>query len=58
MPTIRFEIGVATIQLIRQRTNISIPDIKAWGLAADNPLGVGPIISLEFIEGISVDEIR
>jgi hypothetical protein len=31
--------------------------VKAWGLAANNPLGIGPFIMMEFIEGISVDEI-
>lgn len=51
------EIEVATMQLIRLRTTIPIPEIKAWGRAADNDLGIGPFIIMEFIEGIGVDEI-
>lgn len=51
------EIEVATMNLIRQRTTILIPEIKAWGLAADNALGIGPFIMMDFVEGISVDKI-
>ncbi|XXG99424.1 hypothetical protein Hte_005763 [Hypoxylon texense] len=53
----KVEVEVAAMKLIRQQTNIPIPDVKAWGLAADNPLGIGPFIMTEFIEGIGVDEI-
>ncbi|KAI1425980.1 kinase-like domain-containing protein [Xylaria sp. FL1777] len=53
----KVEIEVAAMKLIRQQTNIPIPDVKAWGLAADNPLGIGPFIVTEFIEGVSVDNI-
>ncbi|KAM0812778.1 hypothetical protein AB5N19_12769 [Seiridium cardinale] len=53
----KVEIEVATMKLIRQQTSIPIPSVKAWGLAADNPLGIGPFIMMEFIEGIGVDEI-
>lgn len=53
----KVEIEVTTMKLIRQQTNIPVPDVKAWGLAADNPLGIGPFIMMEFIEGIGVDEI-
>ncbi|KAI0097480.1 hypothetical protein GGR51DRAFT_540809, partial [Nemania sp. FL0031] len=53
----KVEIEVAAMKLIRQQTNIPIPDIKAWGLSIDNPLGIGPFIIMEFIEGVGVDEI-
>ncbi|KAI1820752.1 hypothetical protein F4861DRAFT_533465 [Xylaria intraflava] len=53
----KVEIEVATMELIRERTSIPIPDIKAWGLAADNPLGIGPFIILEFIDGVGVNKI-
>ncbi|KAI3331425.1 hypothetical protein HD806DRAFT_518450 [Xylariaceae sp. AK1471] len=53
----KVEVEVAAMKLIRQQTNIPIPDVKAWGLAVDNPLGIGPFIMTEFIEGIGVDEI-
>jgi hypothetical protein len=53
----KVEVEVAVMKLIRQQTNIPIPDVKAWGLAVDNPLGIGPFIMMEFIEGIGVDMI-
>ncbi|KAJ2985237.1 hypothetical protein NUW58_g5643 [Xylaria curta] len=53
----KVEIEVAAMKLIRQQTDIPIPDIKAWGLAVDNPLGIGPFIMTAFIEGVGVDEI-
>ncbi|KAI5864632.1 hypothetical protein GGS23DRAFT_457488 [Durotheca rogersii] len=51
------EIEVATMNLIRQRTTIPIPQVKAWGLAADNALGIGPFIMMDFVQGISVADI-
>ncbi|TPX14899.1 uncharacterized protein E0L32_005008 [Thyridium curvatum] len=33
------------------------PEIKYWGLAAANPLGLGPYIILDFIEGVPLDSI-
>ncbi|KAK7418114.1 hypothetical protein QQZ08_011369 [Neonectria magnoliae] len=53
----KIEIEVATMNLIRQRTTIPIPEVKAWGLAVDNALGIGPFIMIDFVEGISVDDI-
>ncbi|KAG5795590.1 hypothetical protein H9Q69_005354 [Fusarium xylarioides] len=53
----KIETEVATMKLIRQKTTIPVPDVKAWGLAADNALGIGPFIMMDFIEGISVDRI-
>lgn len=53
----KVEVEVATMKLIRQQTTIPVPEIKAWGMAADNPLGIGPFIALDFIEGISLDTI-
>ena len=51
------EIEVTTMNLIRQQTTIPLPDIKAWGLVADNTLGIGPFIMMDFIEGIGVENI-
>lgn len=46
---------VAAINLIRRETTIPVPDIKAWGVAAQNPLGLGPFILMDFIQdGISL----
>ncbi|KAI1172663.1 hypothetical protein F4777DRAFT_495602 [Nemania sp. FL0916] len=53
----KVENEIAAMKLIRRQTSIPIPDIKAWGKAADNPLGVGPFIVMEFIEGICAWDI-
>ncbi|RDL35414.1 uncharacterized protein BP5553_07345 [Venustampulla echinocandica] len=42
---------VEAMSLIREKTTIPIPQIKAWGLAASNPLGLGPFIIIDFIDG-------
>ncbi|KAI0436530.1 hypothetical protein F4803DRAFT_572341 [Xylaria telfairii] len=51
----KVEIEVAAMKLIRQKTNIPIPNIKAWGFAIENPLGIGPFIMMEFIELVKTD---
>ncbi|KAI1741707.1 hypothetical protein F4680DRAFT_414809 [Xylaria scruposa] len=53
----KVEIEIAAMKLIRQEANIPIPDIKAWGLSIDNPLGIGPFIMMAFIEGVGVDQV-
>ncbi|OIW22986.1 hypothetical protein CONLIGDRAFT_694359 [Coniochaeta ligniaria NRRL 30616] len=53
----KVEIEVATMKLVQHRTTIPIPEIKAWGLAADNPLGIGPFLIMDFVEGVSVADI-
>jgi hypothetical protein len=44
-------IEVEVLSLIRERTSIPVPKIHSWGLGADNPLGLGPFILMDFIEG-------
>jgi len=48
---------VATLKLLRERTNIPVPEVKAWGLADENPLDLGPFIMQEFIEGEDLGDI-
>lgn len=48
---------VATIRFVRRNTTIPVPSVRAWGLAADNPLGLGPFIIADFIEGESLGAI-
>ncbi|KAH9216645.1 hypothetical protein DL95DRAFT_435079 [Leptodontidium sp. 2 PMI_412] len=48
---------VEVLSLIRENTTIPVPDIKAWGLAVDNPLGLGPFIIMNFIEGVSLNHL-
>ncbi|KGO38200.1 hypothetical protein PEX1_098040 [Penicillium expansum] len=39
------------IDLTRKKITIPVPKVHAWGLAKANPLGLGPFILMEFIEG-------
>jgi aminoglycoside phosphotransferase (APT) family kinase protein len=48
---------VEVMTLIREKTTIPVPQIKAWGLAASNPLGLGPFIIMDFIEGVSLNTL-
>ena len=49
---------VAAIDTIRRKTIIPVPKIEAWGVAAENPLGLGPFILMEFIqEGVSLNDL-
>lgn len=48
---------VEVMSLIREKTTIPVPQIKAWGLAASNPLGLGPFIIMDFIEGVSLNRL-
>jgi aminoglycoside phosphotransferase (APT) family kinase protein len=48
---------VEVMSLIREKTTIPVPQIKAWGLAASNPLGLGPFIIMDFIEGVSLNTL-
>jgi hypothetical protein len=53
----KVEIEVATMNIVHQQTDIPVPEVKAWGLAADNKLGLGPFIITSFIEGVSLGDI-
>ena len=48
---------VEVLMLVRERTSIPVPKVYSWGLAADNPLGLGPFIPMDFIEGIHVSTL-
>ncbi|PBP16941.1 hypothetical protein BUE80_DR012316 [Diplocarpon rosae] len=48
---------VEVLSLIRKNTAILVPDVKAWDLAVDNPLGLGPFIVMNFIEGVSLNHL-
>ncbi|KAL4920049.1 kinase-like domain-containing protein [Aspergillus aurantiobrunneus] len=47
----------ATMQFVKEKTNIPIPSIIAWGVSDENPLGLGPFMIMEFIEGQPLDMI-
>ncbi|OJI82034.1 hypothetical protein ASPTUDRAFT_175578 [Aspergillus tubingensis CBS 134.48] len=48
---------VAALGLIRERTAIPVPRVRAWGPAASNPLGLGPFIIMDFIDGVSLSDL-
>ncbi|TAQ90016.1 hypothetical protein B7494_g1641 [Chlorociboria aeruginascens] len=50
-------IEVETLYRIHEETDITVPRIHGWGLAMHNPLGLGPFIIMDFIEGISLESI-
>ena len=50
-------IEVEVLSLIRERTSIPVPEVYSWGLAADNPLGLGAYILMEFIEGTTLNHL-
>jgi hypothetical protein len=47
----------ATMQFVKDKTNIPVPSVIAWGLSHENPLGLGAFIIMEFIEGEPLDMI-
>jgi hypothetical protein len=48
---------VMALGLIREGTSIPVPNVRAWGPAASNPLGLGPFIIMDFIDGVSLSDI-
>lgn len=48
---------VEAISLVREKTSVPVPEIKAWGLAVDNPLNLGPFILMNFIDGVRLNYI-
>lgn len=48
---------VATMRFIKEKTNIPIPTVVAFGMGADNPLGLGPFIITEFVNGKPLSEV-
>ncbi|KAF2759875.1 hypothetical protein EJ05DRAFT_531274 [Pseudovirgaria hyperparasitica] len=45
---------VEMMTFIREKTTIPVPRIRHWGLSRANPLGVGPFIIMDYIEGVSL----
>lgn len=48
---------VETLDLIRKNTTIPVPEVHAWGLTEPNPLGLGPFILMDFIDGVCLKEL-
>lgn len=48
---------VTALSLIRNRTTIPVPRVQAWGPASSNPLGLGPFIIMDFVNGVSLSDL-
>ncbi|KAI9837335.1 MAG: hypothetical protein M1819_000409 [Sarea resinae] len=48
---------VEALSLIRAKTTIPVPTVRAWGLAAQNELGLGPFVMMDFIDGVSLNDV-
>ncbi|KAI7972763.1 hypothetical protein EIK77_000081 [Talaromyces pinophilus] len=48
---------VETLTYIKETTDIPVPTVRGWGLAADNSLALGPFIILDFIAGVSLESV-
>ncbi|CAG8182064.1 unnamed protein product [Penicillium olsonii] len=48
---------VEALHLVRKETLIPVPKVFAWGLAQENPLGLGPFIFMDFIDGVCLNTI-
>ncbi|KAK1142535.1 hypothetical protein N8T08_007509 [Aspergillus melleus] len=48
---------VTALDIIRNRTTIPVPTVRAWGSATSNPLGLGPFVIMDFIDGVSLSDL-
>ncbi|PYH69880.1 phosphotransferase family protein [Aspergillus vadensis CBS 113365] len=48
---------VTALGLIRDRTAIPVPRVRAWGPAASNPLCLGPFRIMDFSNGVSLTDL-
>ncbi|KAL5366306.1 hypothetical protein BJX96DRAFT_182452 [Aspergillus floccosus] len=47
---------VETLHIIREKTAIPVPQVRAWGYSKDNPLELGPFLLIDFIDGVNLAE--
>ncbi|KAL2167873.1 hypothetical protein VTG60DRAFT_660 [Thermothelomyces hinnuleus] len=45
----KVRVEVATLRYIERMTSIPVPHVYHWGTAAENPLGLGPFIIMDYI---------
>jgi hypothetical protein len=48
---------VAAISIIRQMTDVPVPEVLAWGPASDNRLGLGPFMLVEYVQGLPLQSL-
>lgn len=49
--------GVEALDIILNRTTVPVQEVKDWGCAEQNPLGIGPFLIMEFIQGTRLSSI-
>ncbi|KAJ5775788.1 uncharacterized protein N7511_000799 [Penicillium nucicola] len=48
---------VEALHLLLERTSVPVPKVYAWGLAQESPLGLGPFIYMNSIDGVCLSDI-
>ncbi|SPO05332.1 uncharacterized protein DNG_08019 [Cephalotrichum gorgonifer] len=48
---------VRVLEYLRQNTTIPLPRVHSWGLTAEGPLGLGPFIIMDFVEGTLLTDV-
>ncbi|KAK8177123.1 kinase-like domain-containing protein [Phyllosticta citrichinensis] len=48
---------VAVIKHIQANTSIPVPAIHFWGMSADNNLGLGPFMIMDYVDGLKLGEL-
>lgn len=48
---------VSALDLIHEKTTIPVPRVYAWSFATDNSLELGPFIIMDFVDGVSLNEL-
>lgn len=56
-PVEKVEAEVSTLELLRDKTDIPVPEVKGWGLASENKFGLGPFMILNVIKGVDLGSI-
>jgi hypothetical protein len=45
----KVRVEVATLRYIEKMTSVPVPHVYHWGTAAENPLGLGAFIIMDYI---------
>ncbi|KAH8723120.1 hypothetical protein GQ44DRAFT_774396 [Phaeosphaeriaceae sp. PMI808] len=56
-PDEKVEAEVSTLKLIQDKTDIPVPEVKAWDLAVENKFGLGPFIMMPVINSVDLESI-
>ncbi|KAK7559934.1 kinase-like domain-containing protein [Phyllosticta citricarpa] len=48
---------VAVMKHVQANTSIPVPAIHSWGMAADNSLGLGPFMIIDYVDGLKLGDL-